>query len=298
MKNFFSNNFFYCSKIFHHPAVKLARINSPAGFVLLAIPSLIGIILSAKITNLPNNEVNNALFLFLIGAFIMRCAGCIINDLLDAKFDCQVARTKNRPLASGAVSSNFAIFFLSILLFCSLIILLQFNLKTIIFGCFLLFLIVTYPLFKRFTFYPQLFLGLVFNSPIIMASFALLNYVSVQHLIIYCATIIWTIIYDTIYAFQDIEDDMKIGVKSTAIKFGNNSKLILKLLALLQFIILSCAFLFFDFSWQYLLFILLFIMAIAKNINSWNLSCPNSSLNSFKRHQIIGCILIFAILLI
>lgn len=152
----------------------------------------------------------------------MRSAGCIINDFFDQKFDALVARTKTRPLATQEISTRNALILLGILLLIGLAILLSFNLKTIVSGLVALALVITYPLMKRFTYYPQIFLGLTFNFGILMSSLALMNTINFSTVFLYLAAIIWTIIYDTVYAFQDIEDDLRFGIKSTAIKFKNH----------------------------------------------------------------------------
>ena len=149
----------------------------------------------------------------------MRSAGCVINDLFDKKFDEKILRTKNRPLASGKVSRFEALILLGLLLILGFVILLQFNFKTILSGFFALALVATYPLMKRVTHYPQIFLGLTFNFGILMSGLVFLEKITLDFIILYIAGIIWTVIYDTIYAYRDIEDDLKIGVKSTAIKF-------------------------------------------------------------------------------
>lgn len=219
--------------------IKLARLNQPIGIFLLFLPCLFGIALASKMQiNLENNfsEIVYFSLLFFIGSIVMRSAGCVVNDILDYKFDRQVKRTKSRPLAQGDLSFNQAIVFLTILLLIGLLILVQFNVKTIFSGFFALILLITYPLMKRFTYYPQLFLGLTFNFGIIMASFAVFDEVRFEFFILYFSAIIWTVIYDTVYAFQDIEDDLKIGVKSSAIKFSKNPKKILSILNFIMFI--------------------------------------------------------------
>ena len=154
--------------------LELIRIKQSIGSLLLIIPCFLAIALIYK-TN-PDIAFNKFIFtaiLFSVGAFLMRSAGCIINDLLDKNFDKKVARTKNRPLASEKISSKKAVFFLIILLFLGLIILLQFNYQTIVGGFVALGLIITYPLMKRITYFPQIFLGITFNFGIIMAGLAL-----------------------------------------------------------------------------------------------------------------------------
>jgi 4-hydroxybenzoate polyprenyltransferase len=213
----------------------LTRLNHPTGIALLFFPCLFGIFLSLKKSEMPLEDASWIILLFGLGSTIMRSAGCVINDILDKKFDSQVERTKNRPIAANKVSRLEALGLVAFLLSCGFLILLQFNQATILSGFFALILVVTYPLMKRITHYPQVFLGLTFNFGILMAGFAILGRINLSFLILYFAAIIWTIIYDTIYAYQDIKDDIKIGVKSTAIKFKKNPKIILLSLTLLMF---------------------------------------------------------------
>lgn len=157
----------------------------------------------------------------------MRSAGCIINDMIDAKLDQKVERTAMRPLASGELSFKQALIFLQILFLLALIILLHFNPLTITLGFLSLGLIMTYPFMKRITYWPQLFLGFTFNWGILMGYTSIANTFSLDVLLLYITGILWTLIYDTVYAHQDIEDDLKIGIKSTAIKLHSHTKPIL-----------------------------------------------------------------------
>jgi len=219
--------------------LQLARLHQRVGIYLLFLPCLCAILLAMKLMpEVHLHEILRVTFLFFVGAVFMRSAGCVVNDLIDVNFDRQVARTKNRPLALGIISKKAALIFLSILLGFALLILLQFNKNTIFGGFFILNFVLFYPLMKRITFFPQIFLGITFNFGIVMASLSLLNHISNAHLILYAAFIILTLLYDTIYAFQDIEDDLKIGVKSSAIAFSKNPKLILNFLNALILILL------------------------------------------------------------
>ncbi len=205
--------------------IKLTRLNQPTGIWLLFLPCLFGIFLALK--KLPNFETIEAariILLFLAGSIVMRSAGCVINDLIDQKFDEKVERTKNRPLAAKKISRRAALILLGVLLFLGFLILLQFNTRTILSGFAALALVASYPLMKRITHYPQVFLGLTFNFGVLMASLALLENIGIGAVILYFACIIWTVIYDTIYAYQDIDDDLKIALKSTQISFNKNPK--------------------------------------------------------------------------
>lgn len=156
---------------------------------------------------------------------LMRSAGCVINDIFDRRVDKLVTRTKNRPLASGELNLRQALVFLALLLAGSLGVLFTLPIMAVIMGFAIVPFVVTYPLMKRVTYYPQIFLGITFNFGVIMAYAAATEDVSLATTILYIACIFWTIGYDTIYALQDIEDDMRVGVKSTAIAFGERYKL-------------------------------------------------------------------------
>lgn len=176
----------------------------------------------------------NLLALFFLGSVCMRSAGCIINDLWDRDFDKQVERTKTRPLASGAISPKQALIVLAVLLLFSLWIVMQ--LPMIVFWLALgaLPLVVAYPLMKRLTWWPQLFLGFTFNYGALMGWAAVRGTIEPDALWLYAAGICWTLIYDTIYAHQDIADDTKIGVKSTARLFGNHTRIWLAAFAIIM----------------------------------------------------------------
>ncbi len=201
----------------------LMRLDKPIGFMLLFWPCAWGFALVSSEKSI-DNEWLLYLFLFFIGSILMRSAGCIYNDIIDKKIDQRVSRTKLRPLASNKVTKYQAwiiILFLSLL---SLIILFQFNKTAIIFGLSSGFLIILYPFMKRITYWPQLFLGIVFNWGVILSFLVFNEKINLEIIIIYFSAILWTLGYDTIYGLQDIEDDLKIGVKSTAIKFRKNIK--------------------------------------------------------------------------
>lgn len=219
--------------------LQLARLHQRTGIYLLFLPCLCGILLAMKLMpQVHLHEILRVGFLFFVGAVLMRSAGCVVNDLIDVNFDRQVARTKNRPLAAGVISKKSALIFLLILLSFALVILLQFNKNTVFAGFFILNFVLFYPLMKRVTFFPQIFLGITFNFGVVMGSLALLNHITNAHLILYSSFIILTLLYDTIYAFQDIDDDLKIGVKSSAIAFSKNPKFILNFLNILTLILL------------------------------------------------------------
>lgn len=178
-----------------------------------------------------------------LGAVVMRGAGCTINDIFDRKIDALVERTKNRPLASGKLSLSSAFKFLGIQLTCALGVLLQFNWDSVLFGASSILLVASYPLMKRFTYYPQFILGLAFNYGAVFGFYAMnhAGFCSSQAISLYTAGICWTMVYDTVYAHQDKKDDEKIGVKSTALKFAQFTRPILTTFAVLSTVGFGCA---------------------------------------------------------
>ena len=206
--------------------IELTRLKKPIGFMLLFWPCVWGL----TIVNDFNSDLGNYfffVFLFLAGSILMRSAGCIVNDIVDKKFDKQVERTKNRPIASGKITIKLATTYAITLCGIALLVLINFNKFTIIMALLSMPLAFTYPLMKRITYWPQLFLGITFNYGLILAWISISNEVTIIPIIFYLGAIFWTLGYDTIYGFQDIKDDEIIGIKSTSIKFKSNAKLFL-----------------------------------------------------------------------
>ena len=203
--------------------IELTRLNKPIGFMLLFWPCAWGL---AYANSFQNNTdlLISYLLLFFFGAVLMRSAGCIFNDIVDKDFDKKVKRTKSRPIAAGKISVQHS--FIYVVALCSLafLVLIQFNLKTIIIGMSSMILAFSYPFMKRITYWPQLFLGITFNWGILMAWTAMNNSISLEIMTLYFSAIFWTLGYDTIYGAQDMSDDEIIGLKSTSIKFKNNIK--------------------------------------------------------------------------
>ena len=202
------------------------RLDKPIGFMLLFWPCSWSFAVILYENSLSEKWLIY-IFLFFIGSVLMRSAGCVYNDIIDKKIDQQVKRTKSRPVASNKVSILNAWLLTILLSFLSLIILLQFNNTAILFGLSSGLLIIIYPFMKRITYWPQLFLGIVFNWGVVLTFLVFDKNINLEIILIYFSAILWTLGYDTIYGLQDIEDDLKINVKSTAIKFKNNIKLFL-----------------------------------------------------------------------
>ncbi len=203
------------------PWLRLIRADRPIGVWLLLWPCLWSVALAARaLEEFPDPIL---LLLFAIGAFAMRSAGCVYNDILDRDIDSKVARTQGRPLASGQISLPSAIILICVLCLVGLAVLLQFNAFAIALGFGSLGVVLIYPLMKRVTFWPQVFLGLAFSWGALMGWAAIFESLALAPVILYVAAISWTIGYDTIYAHQDKEDDAVIGLKSTALRFGNDT---------------------------------------------------------------------------
>nr|QKZ93259.1 putative aromatic prenyltransferase [Cannabis sativa] len=205
-----------------HPYVRLARLDKPIGTWLLAWPCMWSISLAANPGHLPDIKM---MTLFGCGALLLRGAGCTINDLLDRDIDTMVERTKLRPVASGIITPFQGICFLGFQLLLGLGILLQLNNYSRILGASSLLLVFSYPLMKRLTFWPQAYLGLTFNWGALLGWAAVKGNIDPAIVLpLYASGVFWTLVYDTIYAHQDKEDDVRVGIKSTALRFGDLTK--------------------------------------------------------------------------
>lgn len=279
------------------PYAYLARLDRPIGWWLLLIPGLWAIALASGGAFSLTAHDYHIFALFFIGAPIMRAAGCVINDLWDRDLDKKVERTRLRPLACGDVSVFQAFVFLFLLLFAGLYILMQMSLTTILLGILAIPLIVTYPLMKRITWWPQAFLGITFNFGALMGWAAIDGTVGLAALCLYAAGIFWTLAYDTVYAYQDIEDDMRIGIKSSARWIGDRPQPWITAFLIAMFVYLFLAR---HYAGDPLWVKFLLIPAAAVCIwqmKTWNKDDPASSLKIFKSHKIVG-LLIFAALML
>ena len=210
------------------PYLRLMRVDRPIGIWLLLIPSLWGIILAWADGAVQDADLRTAFFyslLFAVGAFVMRSAGCVYNDIVDRDIDAKVERTANRPVASGRIPVLNAVGLMIALALIGLLILLSFNTATRWLGVSSLALVALYPFMKRITWWPQVWLGLTFNWGALMGWTAMTGSLAWPALFLYAAGIFWTLGYDTIYAHQDREDDALVGVKSTARFLGDKSGL-------------------------------------------------------------------------
>ena len=211
----------------------LIRLNRPIGIFLLLWPTLWGLWIASE--GFPNTKI---LVVFLFGVFLMRSAGCILNDIIDKDFDKFVARTQNRPLASDKLSSIEAFIVAISLIFIAFLLVLTTNTLTVQLSFVAIILAGTYPFLKRHTYLPQFFLGLTFGWSIPMAFAATTNSIPKIAWLLLIANILWAVVYDTIYAMIDREDDLKIGIKSTAILFDDADRFIIGLIQSLALIAL------------------------------------------------------------
>ncbi len=278
--------------------IELTRLKKPIGFMLLFWPCAWGLTLAY---NFRDNLKNYFFFLilFFLGSILMRSAGCIVNDILDKEFDAKVFRTKNRPIASGRVSVKLGIFYSILLCFLALLVLLNFNLFTIILALGSMPLAFTYPLMKRFTYWPQLFLGITFNYGLILGWTAINGKVEIVTILFYIGAIFWTLGYDTIYGYQDIKDDEIIGLKSTSIKFKGKAKKFLYLCYTFVIIFFVAGGVKMNFHFSYYLLILIpFMHLFFYQIKIFDLKNPSSCLNAFKSNNFFGLIIFLNILIV
>ncbi len=276
--------------------ISVTRLNKPVGFMLLFWPCSWGLSL-AFFFERDIELFFYYLFLFFCGSVLMRSAGCILNDIVDEKIDKKVLRTRNRPIASGKLNKTLAWLYVIFLCFLAFLILLQFNLFTIYLGMFSMLFAFTYPFMKRFTYWPQLFLGFTFNWGIIMAWASLSNDISYLALILYFGAIFWTLGYDTIYGVQDISDDEVIGVKSTAIKFKKNIGLFVG--SCYSISILAIFFVLMNLNVKYSLIIFLgFILTLFYQIKICKNKDSSLCLKAFKLNNLSGMLVFSNFLLI
>ncbi len=277
--------------------IELTRLNKPIGFMLLFWPCIWGLTIAYNF----NSSFNNFLFygiLFLLGAILMRSAGCIINDIVDRNIDKKVERTKNRPIASKKISIKFGLLYVFILCGLAFLVLINFNQFTIIMALLSMPFAFTYPLMKRFTYWPQLFLGITFNYGLVLAWTSINNEISLIPILFYIGAIFWTLGYDTIYGYQDIKDDEIIGVKSTSIKFKKNPKKFIFICYLIFITSLVFIGTLMNFKIFYYLFLIIPIThLILFQINKLNVNDSNDCLIKFKSNNILGLVIFINLLI-
>ena len=225
----------------------------------------------------------------------MRSAGCIFNDIVDKDFDKKVKRTKKRPIASGLITVKKSLLYVLVLCALAFLILIQFNLLTILIGMGSMVLAFSYPFMKRITYWPQLFLGITFNWGILMAWTAIGNSISQEIIVLYVSAIFWTLGYDTIYGAQDMSDDEIIGLKSTSIKFKDNIKSFVLFSYLITVSLLI--FLFYDYLGKNIFSILLFFasLTLIYQVVKFDENKSDTCLRLFKLNNFTGLIVFISI---
>ena len=277
--------------------IELTRFKRPIGYMLLFWPCIWGLTIAFDFTNNIQLFLKFG-FLFFFGSILMRSAGCIINDIVDKDFDAQVERTKMRPIASGKISAKLALFFSGILCIIALLVLIQFNSFTIILAFLSMPLAFSYPYMKRFTYWPQLFLGITFNYGLILGWTAIYGQVSIIPLVFYFGAIFWTLGYDTIYGFQDIKDDEIIGVKSTSIKFKKYPKLFI--FACYLIFVISLIFIGYKMNFSNLYFfglVIIILHLFIYQLFNLNIESGKDCLKIFKSNNFLGFLIFVNILI-
>jgi len=277
--------------------IELTRLKKPIGYMLLFWPCAWGLTLAYDFSNNLNLYIFY-LILFFLGSVLMRSAGCIINDIADKDFDKKVKRTKYRPITSGKVSVKLGLIYTSILCLLALLILVNFNWYTIILALGSMPLAFSYPLLKRFTYWPQLFLGITFNYGLILGWTSIKGDVDIIPITLYLGAIFWTLAYDTIYGFQDIKDDEIIGIKSTSIKFKKNPKLFLLLCYSLFIVSLLTLGILMSFSYMFYFFILFSVAHLFfYQLYNFNFQSPKNCLKIFKSNNFLGLIILINLII-
>ena len=277
--------------------IDLTRLKKPIGYMLLFWPCAWGLTLVYDFSS----DLNNYFFyliLFFLGAVLMRSAGCIVNDILDKEFDKKVFRTKERPIASGKISIKIALLYAVILCLFALLVLLNFNQFTIILALCSMPLAFTYPLMKRFTYWPQLFLGITFNYGLILGWTSIKGEIDIAAVILYFGAIFWTLGYDTIYGYQDIKDDEIIGLKSTAIKFKSNPiKFLIVCYSIFYFTLISIYFLMNFNKLFFLPLIFIFLQIFYFQIKQLEINNAVSCLKIFKSNNTLGLLVYIGLII-
>ena len=280
--------------IFTHPYITIMRLDRPIGYMLLFYPISFSIFAFSEL----NFEIISLLGIFFVGSVSMRSAGCIINDLLDQDIDNKVQRTKTRPLVSKTISKKNSFFCLLILFLIGFVVLIQLNLPSIIVSLAIVPLIFLYPLAKRFFLLPQFILAFTYNWGCLIGWTSLNSPSDFETILfLYFSLILWTIIYDTVYATQDQEEDRKLGLYSSALFFGNRKILYLNILMFFQYLLIFC------FGYKIGYNILFFISISFSSIMNfyilnflWKGKIENSN-SYFKLNNLIGALILLSFIL-
>ena len=278
--------------------IELTRLRKPIGFMLLFWPCSWGLTIAYDF----NQSLLNYFFyltLFFLGAVLMRSAGCIVNDILDKEFDSKVTRTKDRPIASGKISIKQAIYLSLLLCFLAFLVLINFNTFTIILALGSMPLAFTYPLMKRYTYWPQFFLGITFNYGLILGWVATKGQIELIAILFYLGAIFWTLGYDTIYGFQDLKDDEIIGLKSTSIKFKRNPYIFL--IVCYSIFFLTLVFLGYVMAFNDIFFLfmtLIFIHLFYFQIKRLDIKDEKNCLKIFKSNNSLGFLVYLSLIIV
>jgi 4-hydroxybenzoate polyprenyltransferase len=272
------------------PYLRLARLDRPIGTWLLLLPCWWGLALATP--GWPDWRLG---LLFAVGALVMRAAGCTVNDLADRKLDTKVARTATRPIASGAVSAAAGVAFFVLLALSGLWVLVQFNDFAVKLGVSSLALVVIYPFMKRITYWPQLWLGLTFNWGALMGYAVVSGGLGWAPGWLYAAGILWTLGYDTIYAHQDKEDDLLVGVKSSALALGDDTKPWLALFYAGALALIVAAGWSADLAWPFYAGLAVAAAHAVWQVRDVDIDGPKDCLAKFKSNRDFGLIVLAAI---
>jgi 4-hydroxybenzoate polyprenyltransferase len=278
------------------PYLRLTRLDRPIGWWLLLLPCWWSAALAAVAAGEWGPDPWHVL-LFLIGAIVMRGAGCTWNDLVDRDIDARVERTRSRPIPSGQVSVRAAVAFLALQALVGLLVLLQFNRFAIGAGIASLAVVAVYPFMKRVTYWPQIFLGLAFSWGALMGWAAAFGRLDLPAYLLYAGSIAWVIHYDTIYAHQDREDDALVGLKSTALLFGANTRPALALFSTLAVILIGLAGYTAGAGIVFALGLAAFAAHLAWQVKTIDVADPALCLRLFKANRDAGLILFGAVVL-
>ena len=277
--------------------LELTRFKRPIGYMLLFWPCVWGLTLVYDFSG----DLKKYIFyfiLFFMGSILMRSAGCIVNDILDRKFDKKVYRTRDRPIASGKISVRLAWIYAAVLCMLAFFVLINFNYFTIFIALASMPLAFSYPLMKRFTYWPQLFLGITFNYGLILGWTSINGAINLPAISLYFAAIFWTLGYDTIYGFQDIKDDEIIGVKSTSIKFKSNPYLFLKICYSIFFMsLINVGYIMNLNKFYYIFLTIIFIQMFFLQLKKLEIDDPQSCFKIFKSNNYLGVLVLLSLLI-
>ena len=277
--------------------IELTRLKRPIGYMLLFWPCAWGLTLAYDLSG-DLYIYFFYLILFFLGSVLMRSAGCIVNDILDRKFDKKVLRTKNRPIASGKISVKLGLVYSGLLCASAFLVLINFNYFTILIALASMPLAFTYPLMKRFTYWPQLFLGVTFNYGLILGWTSINDGISFIPIFFYLGAIFWTLGYDTIYGFQDIKDDEIIGLKSTSIKFKSNPNIFLNLCFFTFLFSLIIVGYLGELNKYYFMFcFLIFFQMFYFQLKKLKFTNPESCFKTFKSNNLLGLIIFVSLII-